>query len=110
MDNLDGNKRRIEHSRLKMNFSYKFKKWLRSDHKYQDLSNWFRGNIMYFLYMNGFSFMLREKDILRYYDRLKYLDPKCAEEGECEFCDCSVPMMFMVKDCKGSCARNGKQI
>ena len=88
-----------------MSLGLKIKVWLRSDHKAKDLSNFVRGSVLYFLYMNGFSYFLRAKDLDRFAERMKYANPECLSDGECDVCDCSVPAMFMVKDCQGRCKK-----
>lgn len=81
----------------------RFKLLLRSKDPLGDISRFFRGWTLHLMYNNGWQWAIRKKDIERYENRMKFVRPSCLHAGECDVCDCLLPHMFWVKDCKDKC-------
>ncbi len=63
-----------------------------------------RGWVLWILYKINRR-LVRKVDRERYEKRIETWSEECKERGYCEYCSCSTPQMFFVKECIALCRK-----
>lgn len=74
-------------------------------HNPRDMFYYFQGNIRYKIYYSKYKNLLIRKHILEQIEyRIKMMNPKCYNKGECIECGCATTQLQMCnKACDGKC-------
>ena len=81
-------------------------KWIKGEHSFSDIVDYFRGNLRYWIYYKPFLKKLLIRTHIREQIelRLRMMDSECYSQGSCKICGCKTTALQMAnKPCDKPC-------